>query len=303
MNLLCRNCGAQLQLEPQLRTATCPYCASPSVVEQPPSAERPAVEYVLGLAQPEAEVRARVAHWLRRRSLFAHSGVKRATVQELKGLYVPAYLYSAEAHTRFSAHIGENYTVTETYTTTDSQGRRVTRTRTRIETEWYPLRGERAEYLQDVLVTASRGLSNAELESLEPFELRQLQRYSPALLSGWMAEEPSLAPPEGSAQASVECRALVERRLQRFLPGDSSRGLDFETRLANEALSLVLLPVWVSALRYDPERPPMRVLVNGQTGEVVGKVPLSPVKIALAVLASLLLLLAVWLFVQQGGGR
>ena len=303
MNLLCRNCGAALQLEPRLRTATCPYCASPSVVERPPSAESPAVEYVLGLTQPEAEVRSRVSRWLQGRTLFAHSGVKRATVQELKGLYVPAYLYSAEAHTRFSAHIGEDYTVTETYSTTDSQGRRVTRTRTRTETEWYPLRGERAEYLQDVLVTASRGLSNAELESLEPFELRQLQRYSPALLSGWMAEEPSLAPPEGSQQASVECRALVERRLQAFMPGDRVRDLDFETRLANESLSLVLLPVWVSALRYDPERPPLRVLVNGQTGEVVGKVPLSPAKIALAVLLGLLLLLAVWLFAQQGGVR
>jgi len=303
MNLLCRNCGAELQLEPQLRTATCPYCASPSVVERPPSAERPAAEYVLGLTQPEAEVRARVARWLKGRTLFAHSGVKRATVHELKGLYVPAYLYSAEAHTRFSAHIGEHYTVTERYSTTDSQGRSVTRTRTRTETEWYPLQGERAEYLQDVLVTASRGLSNAELESLEPFELRQLQRYSPALLSGWMAEEPSLAPAEGSAQANLECQALVERHLARFLPGDSVRELDFETRLRNEALSLVLLPVWVSALRYHPERPPMRVLVNGQTGEVVGKVPLSPVKLALAVLGALVLLLGLWLFAHEGGLR
>jgi hypothetical protein len=303
MNLLCRNCGAQLELEPQLRTATCPYCASPSVVEHPPSPERPAVEYVLGLTQPEAEVRARVGRWLQGRSLFAHSGLKRATVQELKGLYVPAYLYSAEAHTRFNASIGENYTVTETYATTDGQGKRVTRTRTRTETEWYVLQGERAEYLQDVLVTASRGLSNAELESLEPFELRQLQRYSPALLSGWMAEEASLAPAEGSAQASVECRALVERRVASFLPGDSARNLHFETRLENEALSLVMLPVWVSALRYDPQRPPMRVLVNGQTGEVVGKVPLSPAKIALAVALALLLLLAAWLFAQQGGVR
>ncbi len=301
MNLLCRNCGAQLELEPQLRTATCPYCASPSVNEHPPSPERPAVEYVLGLAQPEAKVRSRVSRWLQGRTLFARSGVKRATVQELKGLYVPAYLYSAEAHTRFSAHVGEDYTVTETYTTT-SQGRRVTRTRTRTETEWYPLRGERAEYLQDVLVTASRGLSNAELESLEPFELRQLQRYSPVLLSGWMAEEPSLAPPEGLQQASVECRALVERRLAAFMPGDRVRDLGFETRLANESLSLVLLPVWVSALRYDPARPPLRVLVNGQTGEVVGKVPLSPVKVALAALLGLLLFGALWVLAQGGVG-
>lgn len=299
MNLHCRHCGAELQLQPGLRTATCPYCASPSVIERPPSPERPAVEYVLGLSRPEAEVRARVKQWLRGRSLFAHSGVKRATVDELKGLYVPAYLFSAEAHTRYEARIGEDYLVTERYSTTDSQGRSVTRSRTRTETEWYGLQGERAEYLQDVLVTASRGLSNAELEALEPFELRQLQRYSPALVAGWLAEEPAVGPAEGAAQAGVECRALVEQRLARFLPGDRSRDLDFETRLSNEALSLVLLPVWVSALRYDPERPPLRVLVNGQTGKVVGKMPLSPLKIALAV-GALLLALGALLLLGQG---
>lgn len=301
MNLQCRNCGAQLQLEPRLRTATCPYCASPSVIERPPSPDRPAVDGVLGMAQPEAAVQARVRQWLQGRSLFAHPGVKRATVHELKGLYVPAYLYSAEAHTRFSASIGEDYQVTETYTTTDSKGNRVTRTRTRTETEWYALQGERAEYLQDVLVTASRGLTNPELEALEPFELRHLQRFDAALVSGWVAEEPSLTPAEGSAQARAECRALVERRLRAFMPGDRTRALDFETSLSQEALGLVLLPVWVSAVRYDAERPPMRVLVNGQTGEVVGKVPLSALKIALAVLALLAVLAGGWLLL--GGAR
>lgn len=295
MNLHCTNCGARLELAPALRTATCPYCASPSVVERPPTPDRPAVEYVLPLRQPEAEVRARVKKWLGARSLFAHSGLTRASVEELKGVYVPAYLYSAEARTRFSARIGEDYPVTETYTTRDAQGRPVTRTRTRIETDWHALQGERAEYLTDVLVTASRGLSNDELERLEPFELRQLQRYRPALVSGWVAEEPALPPEEGRALASAECEALVERRLARFMPGDRTGGLDFRTRLEREALSLVYLPVWVSALRYDPERPPLRVLVNGQTGEVVGRVPLSPWKIALAAAAAALLFVGLWL--------
>ena len=53
-----------------------------------------------------------------------------------------------------AAEIGETYT--ETYTTTNAKGQRVTRTRTK--TEWRPLRGEWADYVNDVVVTASRGI-------------------------------------------------------------------------------------------------------------------------------------------------
>jgi hypothetical protein len=41
------------------------------------------------------------------------------------------------------------------------------------------------------------------------------------------------------------------------------------------------VPIWVLAVRYRPDRPPARLLVNGQTGRVTGKAPTSWVKIAL----------------------
>jgi hypothetical protein len=51
-----------------------------------------------------------------------------------------------------------------------------------------------------------------------------------------------------------------------------------------------LLPVWVFAIRYDERKPPIRILVNGQTGKVGGKIPTSwakVLKIAAAVLGFL----------------
>ena len=72
------------------------------------------------------------------------------------------------------------------------------------------------------------------------------------------------------------------------MPGDSHRGLSFHTRFHDEALVVCLLPVWVMALRHDPQKPPLRFLVNGQTGKVYGRVPVSWVKVVLAVLLGLL---------------
>lgn len=285
---------------PELRTTVCPYCAAPSVVERPPSLDRPAPTFTLGFALTHQAAGERVKHWLRTRNPWSHSGLKRASLQEVRGVYVPAWLYSALAHSEYSASIGENYTETETYTTTEN-GKTVTKTRTVVRTEWRSLRGEHAEYVPDVLVTASRGLENAELRALEPFDLRLLARYQPALVAGWVAEEPSLSRDECLNRAREEALGRVGQRLEAFMPGDSHRELRHQTRLEAESLEVCLVPVWVLAARYAPDKPPLRVVVNGQSGEVHGKVPLSWVKVLLTVLGVVALGVLLYVLLGRGG--
>ena len=59
-------------------------------------------------------------------------------------------------------------------------------------------------------------------------------------------------------------------------------------------MELVLLPVWIATFRHREEV--WRLLVNGQTGEVVGQAPRDPKKIAGLVLLALAALAAlVWM--------
>lgn len=286
MNLSCQSCGAQLVVADTLRTATCPYCAAPSVVERPPTRDRPPPTFALGFVQTPQKAQELARQNLLRRSFWAPSSVRNASVEELRGIYVPAWLYSTLAESEFSATIGENYTETETYTTTEN-GKQVTKTRQVTRTEWRPLQGRHAEYVSDVIVTASSGLPNEELEQIEPFDLRGLRRYDDALIAGWISEEPSLPQEQCLEQARTEVVGKLRQRLAAFMPGDSHRDLQYSTRFLQEALVVCLLPVWVMALRHDPKAPPLRFLVNGQTGKVYGRVPVSWVKVLLAVLLAL----------------
>ncbi len=296
MNLLCQGCGATLVMEPQLRTATCPYCESPQVVERPADPNRPNPVFALGFLLGKEEAHQRVRLWLKRRTFFARSGIHAAKLEDVRGVYLPTYLYGATARADYTAEIGENYT--ETTTVGSGKNRR---TVTRVKTEWRTLAGSFAAYVSDVLVTASKGLPNAQLQAVEPFDLRQMTRFSPALISGWVAEEPSLTPNECLALAREEARAAMGQRLAAFMPGDSHQNLRFNTALDTESLDLLLAPVWLFAARYDAKRPPMRVVINGQTGAIHGKVPLSWVKISAAVLAALVaVLIAVLLLKGQG---
>lgn len=300
LEISCRGCGATLVVGARERTAQCPYCASPSIVERPPSPDRPDPAFVVGFVVDQERATRSVAGWIRSRGLFARSDFKKASVEVTRGVYLPAYLYGAIAWSRYQAEIGENYTVTETYTTTDSKGRTRTRTRTRTKTEWRQLEGPHASYVLDVLVTASRGIGNEALEEIEPFDLRALRRYSPALLSGWMAEDPSLAREECLELARGESRERIEGDIEAFLPGNKHRDLRVATELEDEVIDLVLLPIWSFAARYHEKRPPVRILVNGQTGEVAGRVPISAWKVGLAVAAALLLVLVIVLLAGLG---
>lgn len=286
--LACGTCGAALDVGDR-RTAACPYCASPSVIERPATPDRPSPTFVLTFAAGTELPRRSLSDWTSSRSIFADSAIKRARLEDLQGIYVPAYLYSAVARSAYTAQIGEEYTETESYT--DSKGKRQTRRVTR--TEYRPLSGQHVGYVTDVVVTASRGLPNVELDGLEPFDLRQLHRYSPALISGWITEEASRTPEECLALAREEATALEGRRLSAFMPGDSHRELRYQTTVEWETLDPVLVPVWVMAVRYRLDKPPLRVLVNGQTGRVIGKAPLSPVKIGIAVMLVVIAVIAV----------
>lgn len=270
----CQTCGAGLNVAPGTRTAKCAFCASPSVVERPAARDRPNPAFAIGFVLARPAIEERLMWWTKNQGFFRRQDLYKGHIEDLKSVYIPAYLFSAAAYSEYSASIGENYQETQTYTVFVN-GRAQTRTRTVTKTEWRPLSGRYASYVSDVLVTASRGVSNAELEAIEPYDMRGLARYTPALVSGWPTEEPSVAGAEAAQNARQEAINATSSNLARFMPGDSHQGLTHRTWLDRESFDLVLVPVAVLALRFDAQKPPLRILINGQTGRVLGKAPWS----------------------------
>jgi hypothetical protein len=282
VELSCESCGAKLVVEATRRTARCPYCDSPSVIDRPATPDRPDPVFAIGFSIDGTSARHNLRSYLKGHR-WAPPALRLATAERVEGLYLPAYLYSAVADSRYRALIGENYTEME-YDARKKTTRRVTKT------EHRELAGRHRCYVEDLFVTASEGIPNVELEGIEPFDLGGLRRYAPDVVSGWISEEPSLSRDASLEAAREESRNRVQGRLRGFMPGDSHSRLQSATELTDEAMDLVLLPVWVCAVRWRTDQPPIRLLVNGQTGEVSGEVPVSWAKIAAAVGAALGLL-------------
>lgn len=171
----------------------------------------------------------------------------------------------------------------ETYTDTDAQGNEVTRTREVRHTRWEPAWGSRTDAYDDLLVCASRGLPGDLARRLSTFDTRGLEPYSPAFLAGWKAEEYAIDLNEAWRQAVARMESIQQERCAGDVPGDTHRFLSVSNRFSDETFKHVLLPVWISAFRYGNRI--FRFLVNGQTGEVVGKAPWSVLKLALLITA------------------
>jgi hypothetical protein len=298
----CGQCGASLGFT-GVRTETCPYCVSPNFVERPPTANQPRPGFVVAFTGDAAAARRRIDAWLGSRSWFADARIKRARIDALRGIYVPAYLYSAVAHTDYTASIGEHFTQTETRETTDAKGEKTIETRSVTRTEYRPLAGRHLGYVTDVVVSASAGLANAELHAIEPFDLRQLRRYTPALVTGWIAEEFSRDPDDCRRLSRGGAIDEVGLRLRRFMPGDGHSDLAWRTKVEWESLDPILVPIWVLAVRYRDDRAALRVVINGQTGAVAGRVPLTAWKVAVAIAAVVLVAAAVIAAIALHGGH
>jgi hypothetical protein len=270
-------------------------------MERPPAADQPDPQFVVPFVGDGEVARRALDRWIGSRTMFADSALRRARPIDMRGIYVPAYLYSAVAHTSYNAAIGEHYTETETYADTDEDGNKVTKTRTVTRTEYRPLSGYHVSYITDVIVSASQGLSTDELGRVEPFDLKQMRRFDHALVSGWIAEEFSWSAGECQRTCRTEAVDQVGTKLRRFMPGDSFSDLSWRTNVAWESLEPILVPVWVLALHYREGKSPVRVVINGQTGRVAGKVPLSWWKVTLGVivLAAVLAAIAYLIYSRQ----
>ena len=296
-HLRCENCGSEVSTNLDQRSYVCAFCGSTYVVEfSPKQTGRHDPEFVIGFAVTPEQAREKFSEWLRANSWFRPSDLKTAQVAEqMRGVYLPFWSFSMLAHSRWRTEVGEHWYRTETYTTTDSKGKTVTRTRRVQETEWWPLSGRHQRYYAGFLVSGSRGLPQKEAERIKPFNLPALKRYRPYYLAGWLCEEYSVE----REPALRVCQAEFARREQEavlaFLPGDTSRRLQVATNFQHVNSDLCLLPVYLLSYRYKDRV--YRFLLNGQTGRMAGDKPISWRRILAAVAAGVGLLLLVALLV------
>lgn len=288
----CKNCSAEVAVDPDQRSYTCAFCDSTYVVEfTPEQTDRQPPEFVIGFSVTPEDAHQKYRKWIAENTWFRPGDLKSARVEEkLKGVYLPFWSFSLLAQSDWSADIGEYWWRSETYTVTRN-GKTETKTRRVRETEWWGLDGKHDHYYSGYLVSGSRGLPQKDADRIKPFHLAALKRYQPYFLAGWLSEEYSIGRSAALTTCKEEFYSREQQNVAAHMPGDTHRNLRISTRFSNVNSDLILLPVYLLSYRYRDKL--YRFMVNGQTGTVAGDKPLSSWRIALAVAAGLFVAAAV----------
>jgi hypothetical protein len=210
-------------------------------------------------------------------------------------MYIPYWTYDCKTYSRYTGERGDNYTVNETYTTTEN-GQQVTRTRQVTKIRWRHTSGSVRNTFDDVLVIASHSLPRSHTQELEPWDIKSLVPFNEKYLSGFRTETYQLDVRAGFEEAKQLMDNTIRTTICRDIGGDHQRIHSVDTTYSNITFKHILLPIWLSAYRYNNKV--YRFMVNGRTGEVQGERPYSWIKITLAILAFILLVCLILLLTQ-----
>ena len=95
-------------------------------------------------------------------------------------------------------------------------------------------------------------------------------------------------PDAGLQEARQQMERVIEGDCRVDIGGDEQRVGHMDVRYAAIMFKLILLPLWIASYLHAGKT--FQVLVNANTGEVVGERPISKVKVAFAVLAVLIVI-------------
>jgi hypothetical protein len=137
-------------------------------------------------------------------------------------------------------------------------------------------------------VLASQSLPRSLRGATLAWNLKGLVPYQPEFVSGFRAEAYQVGLRDGFPVAKETIDANIHSLVRRDIGGDTQRVHQVSTRYSDVKFKHVLLPVWMSAYRFNNKT--YRFLVNGQTGEVAGESPLSWQKVTWLVIGIVILL-------------
>jgi len=259
----CKQCGAVSIYDALETAAVCPFCGSTNVM--PASTEDTiAPGAVCPFAVTKEGAGAYFTDWLNGKWLAPKKAKQNALPGAFQGVYLPYWTYDVQTTSSFTARAGYEKTVYDK----DS---------TRTQTTWKRVSGVYQKFFNDKTVLASKRHADSYVTSCEPFDFSKLVPYSPQVVAGFVAERYSVGLKEGWEMAQHDIQSQLRIDIADYVRShwhaDRTDSLKFSTMYNHITYKYLLVPVWISSFKYKEKV--FQFVVNGQTGKVAGKSPVS----------------------------
>jgi DNA-directed RNA polymerase subunit RPC12/RpoP len=256
---VCQSCAGEIIADVHTGATACPYCGSP-VVMMGQFAGDLKPDYVIPFKlDKQAAVEALKKHTAGKRLLpkvFADEN----HIQEVKGVYVPVWLFDTLA----TADMRWRGTRIRTWSDSDYHY---------TETSHYSITRGGTMKFSSVPVDGSTKMNDTLMESIEPFDFSEAVDFQTAYLSGYLADKYDVDAETSVKRVNARIRSSTEEAFAQTVRGFTTVHQEgCHVNLENSVAKYALYPVWLLTTRWNGEN--FLFAMNGQTGKFVGDLPL-----------------------------
>lgn len=287
----CPSCGAQLMVDQVTAVTSCPYCGNNTVVPgQLSDVLKPDLIIPFKLDK-NAAVQALKKYYGGKR--FLPNGFTEGNhLEEVQGVYVPFWLYTGTAEGDFT------FAATNSRSWSDKKN-------LYTETDHYRLYRSGTMQFTRVPADGSTRMPDAHMDAIEPYDYSEMVPFSVAYLPGYLTDRYDL----DVAQCDSRARNRVETTCADAI---AAQAAGYETVMPEGGtvsvnwtnIAYALLPVWMLHTKWNGTD--YLFAMNGQTGKLIGDLPIDPGKVRmryLAIIVPLIIVIAlIVVFVFDGYG-
>lgn len=285
----CEGCGALNVVDLDGLTNTCPFCGSHMVIEtEELSGIKPHRVIPFKLAIEEAKKV--YISWVKKK-FFTPSKIKKSKIEvTINGVYLPMWTFDTKTFSSYTGRLGKYYTKTV------GSGKN---RRTVTETRWFRISGNINVNFDDLLVNAGKQITQKEIDSIAPFSTNNSFIYDKKFLAGFSAEHYQLSLKDGFENARRIAIPIIEQHILSRYVYDVKGEVVFTPAFMDNKYKYVLVPIWIGNYTYKGKN--YRFLINGETGKLNGKAPVSILKVTLTVLLVLVIAVIITIIVFYSG--
>ena len=260
----CPSCGGELEVGEYTSSTQCPFCGNYIILDKRISDPYRPDKVIPFHLSKEAAVAA-LEREFKDRIFTPSSFLSEKSLVEMKGYYVPFFMYDY--------HVDSRYVCDATQTRSWREGNYDC-----TETSYYKLyRQMKADY-DNVPVDASIAMPDTEMDLLEPYDYQLLTDFDPRLMSGFFGEINNMSEDELAERAEEKTIKSASLIMMKSMSNYSLLKPDVDqVKLTRGETELALFPVWKYTYVYGNEI--YFFYINGQSGKVVGKTPVSKKKV------------------------
>ena len=267
----CKSCGGEIVGDDTMAASACPFCGNPIVLTgQFAGALRP--DLIIPFKLDKKAAKAKLQEHLKGKTLLPRVFRSQNHIDEIKGVYVPFWLFDAqvEGDMTFKTTRVHTRTTPKEYIT---------------ETDHFLVHREGTLDFENVPVDGSSQMPDAHMDAIEPYDYNELKQFSLSYLPGFLADQYDVSKEECAKRANARCTASVEDALRNTVMGYSSCVTVSKDVTVNPGrVRYALMPVWMLSTKWKDKN--FLFAMNGQTGKLIGDLPIDKGKLALYCLGS-----------------